>query len=78
MSTVLLSNLLSNHLDGHAQHPSFSLFHDEIESQKLVALTAVGLQNPVEIVSASYHRSARATLRASSYDVMLVDAIQAN
>jgi hypothetical protein len=78
LSTVLLSNLLGYHLDWHAQHPSFMLFHYEIEGQDFIAVTAIALCDAVEIVSASYHRSAHATLRASSYKVMPVNAIVAN
>jgi hypothetical protein len=78
LSIVLLSNLLGNHLHWLAEHPSFAFFHYEIEGQDFIAVTAIALRDAVEIVSASYHRSARATLRASSYDVMLVNAIVTN
>jgi hypothetical protein len=74
---VLLSNLLGNHLDGHAQHPSFAFFHYEIEGQDFIAVTAIALCDAVEIVSASYHRNAHTTLRTSSYNVMLVNTIEA-
>jgi hypothetical protein len=78
LSTVLLSNLLGNHLDGHAQHPSFAFFHYEIEGQDFIAVTAIALCYAAEVVSASYHRNAYTTLRTSSYNVMLVNAIVAN
>jgi hypothetical protein len=67
--------MLGYHLDWHAQHPSFMLFHYEIEGQDFIAVTAIALCDAVEIVSASYHRNADTTFRTSGYDVMLVDAI---
>ena len=69
--------MLGYHLDWHAQHPSFMLFHYEIEGQDFIAVTAIALRDAVEIVSTSYHCNAHTTLRTSSYDVMLVNAIVA-
>ena len=77
MSTVLLSNLLGNHLHGHAQHPSFSLSHYEIEGQKYIAFAAIGLCDPIEIFFAGYHCRPLATFGTSSYKVMSVNAIVA-
>ena len=78
LSTVLLSNLLGNHLNGHAQHPSFSLFHDEIESHRLIAVSTIGLRNTVEVIFAGYHHSPCITCRTPSYKVMPVNAIVTN
>jgi hypothetical protein len=78
LQQLLLSNLLGNHLDGHAQHPSFAFFHYEIEGQDSIAVTAIALCDAVEVVSASYHRHAHTTLRTSSHNVMLVNTIVAN
>jgi hypothetical protein len=77
LSTVLLSNLLGNHLHGHAQHPSFSLSHYEIESQKYIAFTAMILHDAIEIFFAGYHRCPLATFGTSGYKVMSVNAIVA-
>jgi hypothetical protein len=77
LSPVLLSNLLGNHLHGHAQHPGFALVHYEIESQKYIAFTAMILHDAIEIFFAGYHRCPLATFGTSGYKVMSVNAIVA-